>query len=529
MTAVIGWVNRMGLPERSFAGVMAVLVGVAAVFWSTGASMVAVWNGSGTYSHGFFVVPAFVWLVWGRRMRLAQLPIRPSWWALPVVALVGPVWLVGQWMALAMPSQFAMVAMVPAAIAGMFGLAWLRALLFPLAFLFFAVPFGESLVPVLMDWTADFTVAALKLTGVPVYRDGLHFDIPSGKWSVVDSCSGIRYLFACLAVSSLYAWTIYRGNVRRIAFVALAALIAIVANWVRAYAIVMLGHLSNNQIATGADHLVYGGLFFGVVMALVFALGAFWRENLSPDEVQAGAAREQPPRDLSGPTGRIAPHRAAATATVVAMLTWPVVAIASAMQAGRPSIEAPAIRPQGGWVSLEQPLASWRPVLRNPAAVASASFAKGDKAVGIHIGVFGRSTAESKLTTAMNRFLEPDGLNPQWKLSRQGSATADWSGRSLDVRTGVLVGSEARLLAWQWYWVDGSVTADPIRATVLQLLARLRGRSEVSAWITVYAREGDESTAAPRVLQEFLADTSASIDSALGRPALQNMASSTKP
>lgn len=187
MTAVIGWVNRMGLPERSFAGVMAVLVGVAAVFWSTGASMVAVWNGSGTYSHGFFVVPAFVWLVWGRRMRLAQLPIRPSWWALPVVALVGPVWLVGQWMALAMPSQFAMVAMVPAAIAGVFGLAWLRALLFPLAFLFFAVPFGESLVPVLMDWTADFTVAALKLTGVPVYRDGLYFDIPSGKWSVVDS------------------------------------------------------------------------------------------------------------------------------------------------------------------------------------------------------------------------------------------------------------------------------------------------------------------------------------------------------
>ena len=37
-----------------------------------------------------------------------------------------------------------------------------KVLLFPLAFLFFAVPFGEFLVPPLMDWTADFAAVAMQ-------------------------------------------------------------------------------------------------------------------------------------------------------------------------------------------------------------------------------------------------------------------------------------------------------------------------------------------------------------------------------
>ena len=76
------------------------------------------------------------------------------------------------------------------------GTAMLRALAFPLSFMFFAIPFGEFLMPQLIDWTADFTIAALRLTGIPVYREANSFVIPSGHWSVVEACSGIRYLIA---------------------------------------------------------------------------------------------------------------------------------------------------------------------------------------------------------------------------------------------------------------------------------------------------------------------------------------------
>ena len=40
------------------------------------------------------------------------------------------------------------------------GWAVTRQMAFPLAFMFFMVPIGEFLLPVMMDWTADFTVGA---------------------------------------------------------------------------------------------------------------------------------------------------------------------------------------------------------------------------------------------------------------------------------------------------------------------------------------------------------------------------------
>src|SRR5213076_217780 len=107
----------------------------------------------------------------------------------------------------AVPAHFAVVAMVPAAVAALLGTAWLRALAFPLAFLFFAVPFGEAWIPTMMQWTADFTVAALRLSGVPVFREGMYFSIPSGEWSVIETCSGIAYMSACFMIATLFAWT----------------------------------------------------------------------------------------------------------------------------------------------------------------------------------------------------------------------------------------------------------------------------------------------------------------------------------
>ena len=506
-----GVISAIGAPERAFARVAGVLAAVALAFWSTSAAMVMVWSTSNTYSHGFFIVPAFLWLVWQRREALAALPIQPSRGGLPVLAIVALVWLAGHWMAMALPSQLALVAMVPVVLAALFGVGWVRALLFPLVFLFFAVPFGESLVPVLMDWTADFTVAALKLSGVPVYREGLHFDIPSGKWSVVDSCSGIRYLFACMALSSLYAWTVYRGMVRRLSFIAFAIVIAIVANWLRAYAIVMLGHLSNNQIATGADHLVYGGVFFAVITALVFALGAAWRED-SAAESDPGDGIAQPASPL-----RTSPWPRAAILPAIALV---LIALAGtqgpADGVDARTFTASAVAPRAGWQPVGAPPADWRPVLHHPVSVVSQPFVKGDELIGLHIGVFGRSTAESKLTAAMNRFVEPDGLNPSWRLSQQGKAEVRCcADTSAEVRTATLVGRDARLLAWQWYWVDGAITADPVHASLLQLWARLRARSEVSAWITVYTPVGDDAALASQRLQGFVTDMSSSIDLAL--------------
>src|SRR5205814_10510601 len=125
----------------------------------------------------------------------------------------------------------------------------------------------------------------LRWSGVPVYREANHFIIPSGAWSVVEACSGIRYIIASVMVGTIYAAIAYRSTRRRVAFLAASVLVPILANWLRAYMIVMLAHLSSNKIAVGVDHLIYGWIFFGLVMVLLFWVGSFWREDDAPEGI----------------------------------------------------------------------------------------------------------------------------------------------------------------------------------------------------------------------------------------------------
>jgi exosortase len=137
----------------------------------------------------------------------------------------------------------------------------------------------------------DFTVLALQATGIPVYREGNQFTIPSGNWSVVEACSGVRYLLASFMVGTLFGYLTYRSTRRRWIFAAISIAVPIFANWVRAYLIVLLGHLSGNKLAVGADHLIYGWVFFGVVVGLMYAVGTLWAEPEGPIKASASGAR----------------------------------------------------------------------------------------------------------------------------------------------------------------------------------------------------------------------------------------------
>jgi len=267
---------------RAFGFVLLCLFSVLGAFYQTFVEMVQIWGQSQTYSHGYLVLPIFIVLVWQRSAELAASPIRPFAPAAVLAIGAGFFWLLGELASALALSFFAMIAMVPLTVTAVLGLRWARILAFPFAILFFAVPFGEAFVPTLMQWTADFTVTALKLSGVPVYREGQNFVIPSGNWSVVEACSGVRYLIASLLVGALYAWQMYRSPLRRVAFLLASVVVPIVANWLRAYFIVMLGHFSDNRIAAGVDHLIYGWIFFGIVIAIMFAIGATWREDDTP-------------------------------------------------------------------------------------------------------------------------------------------------------------------------------------------------------------------------------------------------------
>ena len=256
-----------------------VIVCLLVLFRDTVGEMKATYDRSETFAHAYLVPLISLWLMWRQRFALAGLPIKPQLWVLLPMAGACLLWLVGELAVVNAATQFALVTLIILSVPAVYGMAYARVLMFPLLFLYFAVPTGLFLVPLMMEHTANFTVKALQLTGVPVYREGLQFVIPSGNWSVVEACSGVRYLIASFMVGTLFAYLNYTSWKRRLLFIAISIIVPVVANWLRAYMIVMLGHLSGNTLGgwRGPPDLRLG-IFRSGHRHHVHAIGARWSQ-----------------------------------------------------------------------------------------------------------------------------------------------------------------------------------------------------------------------------------------------------------
>lgn len=254
-------------------------------------SMEGIWRRSDTFAHGYFILPISAWLVWRDKANLLEQRTQPSW--LPIPFLLGSLFvgLFAYSVDINVLGQLSAVVSLIALIWLVVGnkIAWQYK--FPLAFLLFSVPMGENLIPWLQDVTAWFTVNLLNLNGIPVFRDGLYLQTPTGLFEVAVACSGIRYLIASIAVGTLFAYLTYTNTKKQIIFVLFSIVMPIVANGIRAYGIVAIAHYSDMKYATGFDHLIYGWLFFGFVIMLMFWIGGKFADPMDEDKpVKADSA-----------------------------------------------------------------------------------------------------------------------------------------------------------------------------------------------------------------------------------------------
>lgn len=461
--------------------IVLVLAGILGIFHETAASIHSVWASSETFSHGYVIVPIVLFLVWQRRQRLAAVEPRPWPWALGGLVVAGLAWLVAAAGDVTGIQHFALAAMIPFTVWAVLGHTATRVLVFPLAYLFFAVPFGAFLIQPMMILTADMTVGLVRASGVPVYREALEFSLPSGNWSVIEACSGLRYLIASIALGVLYAHLMYRAFWRQAVFVLAAIVVPIIANGLRAYMIVMIGHLSGMEYAVGVDHLLYGWVFFGIVIFLLFWIGTLWSDG-GPRLGAAGGDSGHASRALSSAGVRGIALTGIAAVLIAAI--WPTysVQVVRGGDGAVPELAQPA--PGGAWQPAPTPIAEWRPNYRSPRAALEQHYTRDGEAVGLYVGYY-RDQLEYTEMLAWGHALAPSS-GPDWRQLGMRAEAA----RGLDgVRPAeaVLGRDRERLLAWRWYWVDGVWTASRVEVKARITLARLLNRGDDSAVVVVYA------------------------------------------
>lgn len=474
-----------------FAGLA--LLAILGIYLNTALSMVAIWERSETYTHGFLIFPISLYLIWRHRTEVADLAPAPNYWfVLPLLAL-GFIWLLSHLAGVLVSAQYALVAALPLIVALILGARVLRRFAFAFAFLLLAVPFGEVFIPYLINFTADFTVLALKLSGIPVFREGNLFSIPSGNWSVVDACSGMRYVIASFTLGTLYAYLSYRSTKRKLLFVLVSLILPVFANGMRAYMIVMIGHLSGMKYAVGVDHLIYGWVFFGFVMLLLFWLGSFWREDHlpAPDRIPHGLNAAQ---GGGASLNRVA---FAAMISVIAFGSWPLLAayVDRAPQARvAPALQLPA--QIASWQASDRPIASWKPSVFNAAAQASQTYQNGAMRVRLSIYYY-RAQGNGKQMVSSTNVMANES-DKDW--TTVGETTRQLGAPALQVIQSRLRGTNQYVLSWHWYWLGDRYLTNPYVAKMLQARDKLLGRGDDGA-IIILAAPYDES---PKVAAEAL-------------------------
>ena len=484
--------------QQALAILLLALAAVVLLYHATFWSMLELWSRSQTFAHGFLIVPISCWLAWCQRARLAALAPQPSRQGLLLLGALGLAWLLADAANVPVVEQYAATAMLPACVLAILGWPAVRLLAFPLAYLFLAVPFGEVFLDPLIDFTAAFTVTALQWTGVPVFRDGNNFSLPTGNWSVVEACSGLRYLIAALALGALFAHVNFHSTRRRLAVMAAALIVPILANGVRAYLIVMLGHLSNMRLAVGVDHLIYGWLFFGLVVLLLFWLAARWRELPLARAVQSAAG----PGASAAAASPYAVVRASVACLLLAAL-WPALALASHRDDGAAMPATVLALPDPpAWQRLHDAAPAWQAPYAGAPARFAATYARqtGSGApVGLQLHWYARQARDAELLTHQS---SPYGAC--WMPLAQRVQDITLAGDALAVRESVLGHGGERLLVWRLYRQGGIITARPVLVKLLLAQAKLLGTRQDGADILVFAAY-DELAPPPRArLHAFL-------------------------
>jgi exosortase len=245
-----------------------------------------------------FVPGIVAYLVYRIRATLATLPVKGTWWGLAPATLSLLFYWIGYKVDTGYLGFASVQLMVMAFILLLGGKAWMRALLFPWAFLLFMwplIPLEGLIASPLRTLTAQLSSTLLNLIGVPVVRigTGLHsapdfakhlIEGDRFKLDVADPCSGIRSLFALIMLAALYGHLALKRVVPRVLLFLSALPLAVAGNLVRLVLLALgavwfgqdfaIGKVVGTEQHESAYHELCGYLVFAVALGGMFAISS---------------------------------------------------------------------------------------------------------------------------------------------------------------------------------------------------------------------------------------------------------------
>ena len=440
--------NRAGLHAALLFAAVAVL------HWPTVFGLARIYADSATYGHGWVVWLLALWLIYERGSAFDD-SARPSIFGALLLAVSALGWLIVQLAEFQTLAQIALPAVALSTIWAARGRHAALATAAPLSLLLLALPIWDVLRPTLQAITAQVSAQLASLAGVPVMVEGSQISVPAGVFVVAEGCSGLNFLLVAVSLGSVLA-LINRGSLSiRLALIAGAVALALLANWMRVAILVIVGQETAMRHAWVADeHYGLGWLLFVLfILPYLYAFGRLSEKSATKRSDVAAKAHQ-----IRAPVSGVA-------VLIGSALPWLWYSVNAAGSADLPITKDPLHEITPGWRLGTRHPAEWRPVFAGADMHRAVRFCRDLRCVDSDQVLYAGERQGHELIAADNRI---EGEEP-WTLEHRVSAPEGFAG---------FVASDGtrQRVVWYQFGVGARVTAHSVVAKLTAGVLRLTGR-----------------------------------------------------
>jgi exosortase len=264
-------------------GLFVILVlGIAGIYAGILQNLYLDWMNDPNYSHGLLVPIISGYFIWQQREQLEKLEIKPETSGILLVIFALLVLFAGVAAQEYFSKRASLVFLLAGIVLFLLGWQWLKSLALPIGFLFFMIPLPyivyDAMAFPLKLFVAKFSVIALKLMGVVVWREGNIIMFPQTTLEVADACSGLRSLMSLLALGVALAVLSQEKMSRRVVLVLMTIPIAIFTNMIRVIGTGFLAQYYGAAAAEGFFHEFAGMGVFVLAMVMLFVCSGVLRK-----------------------------------------------------------------------------------------------------------------------------------------------------------------------------------------------------------------------------------------------------------
>ncbi len=217
-------------------------------------------------SHGLVILLTFGYLLFKQAPLTAhQQTAHGKIASLLVLAGASLLWLLFHLINLYIFEQFLLILLICLSINAAYGWQTLYQLRMPIGLLLFAIPLWDPLVNPLVKLSSFAVGNLVSWVNIPAVIDGNSIFIPYGHILIADGCSGIRYFVIALALAYIISLLNNYNLLKTTISLVIAALIGLIANWLRIFILVIIGYKTHMQSPMMANHEYFGWALFAFI------------------------------------------------------------------------------------------------------------------------------------------------------------------------------------------------------------------------------------------------------------------------